>query len=581
MILNSRLDKFLEDNGIIDKVQIGFTKNARTSDHMFVMKSLIDKCINVNGGKLYSCFVDFRKAFDSVIHPGLQVKLKELNINGKFYDILSSLYNKSSVCVRLGEHRTDLFPSKVGVRQGDVLSPNLFKIFINDLPSYLNDSLDPVFINDLPLNCLMYADDIVLLSTTPAGLQDKLNKLHRFCEDWCLEVNVTKTKVLIFNKPGRLLENKFYFSEECLENVRQYRYLGVHFSASGVFNFAKDDIFKKSIKATFKLTKLTTTGDPSIKTSLHLYDHLIKPIVLYGSEIWGSFKTNSSACKKSSCFIFEEIYRCNIADKSQMKYLKYVLGVNKHTSNIGVLSETGRFPMYFSIILSIVKYLHRLENTSNILLKEAYCLSKALHNKGIQTWYTSAIYILKLLNVNITSCRNLSESQLVCMIKKYLIKGFKTFWYKEMEQKSTDGKLDTYFSIKKEFTAEPYLMLEKFHLRKALCKLRLSAHNLMIEAGRYVKPKSLPRSERICKNCNLQCIENEFHFLSRCPLYDSERTVLYSQINHVSNNFNSLNYLDKAKWLLMQEDQNILVALGTYIHICFEKRKKNVKLISV
>ena len=236
---------------------------------MFVMKSLIDKCINVNGGKLYSCFVDFRKAFDSVIHPGLQIKLKELNINGKFYDILSSLYNKSRVCVPLGEHRTDLFESKVRVRQGDVLSPNLFKIFINDLPSYLNDTPDPVFVNDLPLNCLMYADDIVLLSTTPAGLQDKLNKLHKFCEDWCLEVNVSKTKVLFINKPGRLLENKFYFNEECLENVRHYLYLGVHFSASGVFNFAKDDIFKKSLKASFKLTKLTTTGEPSMKTSLH------------------------------------------------------------------------------------------------------------------------------------------------------------------------------------------------------------------------------------------------------------------------------------------------------------------------
>ena len=86
---------------------------------------------------------------------------------------------------------------------------------------------------------------------------------------------------------------------------------------------------------------------------------------------------------KNLAFLFEEIYRNNIADKSQIRYLKYVLGVNKHTSNLAVLSETGRFPMYFSIILSIVKYLHRLENTSNISLKEAYCLSKTLHNKGI------------------------------------------------------------------------------------------------------------------------------------------------------------------------------------------------------
>lgn len=109
MVLNNRLDTFLEENQVITNVQIGFTKNARTSDHMFVLKSLIDKYTNMKGGKLYTCFVDFQKAFDSVIHPGLQVKLRELNINGKFYDIISNLYTKSKLCVRLGEHRTEFF----------------------------------------------------------------------------------------------------------------------------------------------------------------------------------------------------------------------------------------------------------------------------------------------------------------------------------------------------------------------------------------------------------------------------------------------------------------------------------------
>ena len=90
MVLNNRLNKFLEENQIIEKVQIGFTKNARTSDHMFVLQSLFDKYSNMEVGKLYAYFVDFLKAFDSVIHPGLQVKSKELNINGKVYDIVSS-----------------------------------------------------------------------------------------------------------------------------------------------------------------------------------------------------------------------------------------------------------------------------------------------------------------------------------------------------------------------------------------------------------------------------------------------------------------------------------------------------------
>ena len=109
------------------------------------------------------------------------------------------------------------------------LAQNLFKIFVNDLPDYLTDSPDSVYINDLPLNCLMYADDIVLLSTSTTGLQDKLDKLSKFCQDWCLEVNASKTKVLVFNKSGEQMQNDFFFGDICLENVKHCCYLGVYF----------------------------------------------------------------------------------------------------------------------------------------------------------------------------------------------------------------------------------------------------------------------------------------------------------------------------------------------------------------
>ena len=100
----------------------------------------------------------------------------------------------------------------------------------------------------------------------------------------------------------------------------------------------------------------------------------------------------------------------------------------------------------------------------------------------------------------------------------------------------------------------------------------------MLEAGRYAKPRSIPRSERICKHCKLNCIENEIHFLSQCSLYQAERNKFYDQIYHIDNNFMLLDDNDKAKWLLSQEDKNILFALGSFIHYCFEKRNKNVNL---
>ena len=145
-ILNSRLDNFLLQNKLINNCQIGFCKNSRTSDHMFVVKCIIDYYFS-KGSKVYTCFVDFQKAFDSVLHTAILLKLLELDIHGLFYNVIKSIYLQSTLCVKVNDKNTNTFKSLVGVRQGDVLSPNLFKIFINDLPSYLSSSPDPYLFN--------------------------------------------------------------------------------------------------------------------------------------------------------------------------------------------------------------------------------------------------------------------------------------------------------------------------------------------------------------------------------------------------------------------------------------------------
>ena len=104
-----------------------------------------------------------------------------------------------------------LFPLNVGVKQGDNLSPSLFKIFVNDLPSYLSNTSDQVNVNGKDVHCLMYADDIILLSKSVKGLQEKFDILNAYCKDWCLTVNTSKTKILIFNKAGRLIKHSFRY----------------------------------------------------------------------------------------------------------------------------------------------------------------------------------------------------------------------------------------------------------------------------------------------------------------------------------------------------------------------------------
>lgn len=76
-----------------------------------------------------------------------------------------------------------------------------------------------------------------------------------------------------------------------LENVRNYTYLGITFSISGIYTEAKKNLYKKGLKAYFKLVKSFSGYKPKIKTLLHIFDHTVKPVLLYGSEIWGFFNS--------------------------------------------------------------------------------------------------------------------------------------------------------------------------------------------------------------------------------------------------------------------------------------------------
>ena len=133
----------------------------------------------------------------------------------------------------------------------------------------------------------MYADDVILLSETAEGLQNCLDKLNKYCEQWGLEVNLKKTKSLIFNNTGRLQQMKFTYNKEVVENFRKYSYLGITFSNSVNFTEAKKELYRKGLKVYFKFRQCFEHHKPKIKTLIHVFDHTIKPVLLYESEIWG------------------------------------------------------------------------------------------------------------------------------------------------------------------------------------------------------------------------------------------------------------------------------------------------------
>ena len=90
IILNQRLLNFTQKNNILHNSQIGFMPNFRTSDHIFTLRTLIDQhVINKKKGRIYACFIDFKKAFDSIWHDGLLLRLLQYNISGNFYKLIN------------------------------------------------------------------------------------------------------------------------------------------------------------------------------------------------------------------------------------------------------------------------------------------------------------------------------------------------------------------------------------------------------------------------------------------------------------------------------------------------------------
>ena len=214
-ILNRRLLLWLEGNRLIADEQNSFQKNRSCQDHVYALYSLIHNR-KLHKKETYTCFVDCRKAFDTVNRDCLWFKLMSLGIHGKILQAIQSLYVNVSCAVKVNEHFTDFFPVKQGLKQGCGLSPALFSIYINDLAAEINALHCGIKFDNNEVSILLYADDVVLISESEDDLQNMLNTLNNWCNKWRLAVNESKTKIVHFRNKNQLRSN---FIFQCGEKV--------------------------------------------------------------------------------------------------------------------------------------------------------------------------------------------------------------------------------------------------------------------------------------------------------------------------------------------------------------------------
>jgi hypothetical protein len=561
MVLLNRLDCWAEDNGMRARGQAGFRRDRGTPDNAFILNHVIERYRSrkEHEGKreVYTAFIDFRKAYDSVDRSLLWECLRSLGLHGRIMDNLIEMYTGVKLRVRVGGQLSEEFPSDIGVKQGDPLSPLLFGLFIDRLERVLNECMltGGVKVGSTLLRLLLYADDLVLFAESAAELQDMLDQLHQFCVCNSMTVNIKKSEVVVFNRMTQPGQVRIRYNGADMKVVDMFVYLGMVYHEKTCMQKGWLRNLDKGRRAMYAMIRRCYEMDlHNVYIKCHLFDSLVRPVLNYGCEVWGP----GSMCSGNS---FVAGARQEFEDM-HLGFLRQCLGVRKSVPLAVLMHELAREPVAMGWLRQTVRFWNKIQKRpEDDLLRIALMDSCVLASQDNRCW---AARLQACLRRDYKADFVLPQGDGVesSLDEQGIMREVKGKWWDKLKAKlpPVDGqsaqtmsvvrsvpdechdgfKLLTYFrwfaptdsDMRKSFW---YTLSRKEHI-SVVAKFRMGVHWLNIDAGRM--HNCMPRSQRLCKCCDLRSREDELHVLS-CPLYRELRaqyteTVFREQIGEAA-----------------------------------------------
>lgn len=233
VILAMRISKLAELNDLFVKEQGGF-RSGEEAIAQFVALAEIVRRRRLHDQKTWVAFIDFKKAFDKVMHEALFEKLDAMGFRGHFLEVIKSVYRTSKAQVRVGGKLGDAYDMLRGTRQGCPLSPILFLIFINDILQYVPKGVKVPGVKEGPKECpaLLFADDVAGLAEDKEGVEAFLDGITEWSDKWALPIGATKCGIMLIGgteeEQKELEKETFSIAGEKVEVVRKYKYLGIN-----------------------------------------------------------------------------------------------------------------------------------------------------------------------------------------------------------------------------------------------------------------------------------------------------------------------------------------------------------------
>ena len=315
----------------------------------------------------------------------------------------------------------------------------------------------------------------------------------------------------------------------------------------------------KARRALYAIKKKFQNIELPIPIWCKIFDSVIQPIALYGSEVWGPLSDQSYTR-----------WDRHPTEALHTEFCKMILKLQRKTPNNACRAELGRFPLIINMQKRSLKFWMHLKSSP----------TESLHFKALQTQELnpekSPLSQLVLRLTNQTNPTNTNQSQTSTASHTHIrtnqiIKQSKNTYLEHWDQETkTQSKLQFYRNLKSNYELEEYLQsVRDTKQRRILSRYRLSEHSLAIETGRHRK-SWLPREQRVCVHCRTGEIETETHFLLHCHKYSSVRELYFSKLTNVIQNFTAMTEVDQMK-ILLGEGQTAALA-ARYVCVCHSLR---------
>lgn len=389
-IIHNRIYKKVEEN--ISNTQFGFRNGFGTRDALFGYQVLLQRCWDMNRST-YICFIDYEKAFDRVQHDKLIKVLSDIGLDSKDLAIIRNLYWQQRARVRVDQELTEEIDIMRGVRQGCILSPQLFNIYAEAIfAEALENAEEGIVVNGHSLNNIRYADDTILLASNFDDLQSLLQRVDSISASYGLNINLKKTKIMIVGKSKHLTMTDLIVRNQVVQRVHSYKYLGCIVNDQCDHSVEIKCRIEQARNAFLKLRHLLCNRSLKISTRVRLARCYVFSVLMYGVESWTLTQNMSNRLEAFEMWVYRRILKISWTDRiSNERVLQMV---NKEVEVLKTVKK--RKLQYFGHIMRSDKYdLLQLIMQGKIQGKRPPGRRRTSWLKNLRTWFnlsTSSLF---------------------------------------------------------------------------------------------------------------------------------------------------------------------------------------------